>query len=851
MPLPLTCTTRNQLTLVGELLQTEDLKRIQRPEFSQPLCTAVQIGLVNLLASWTIAPTQVVGHSSGEIAAAYAAGALTLDTAIAIAYYRGQIMSSHGRAGGMAAIGLGRADVKPFLKPGVVVACENSPKNVTLSGDEDCLDEVVEAIKAVKPDCFARRLRVERAYHSHHMAEIGNVYEGVLDGLVDDTTPRVPMFSTVLSKKIRRGGMLGPSYWRQNLDSPVLFSPTVSLMQHANTNDTVYLELGPHSALAGPLRDIFKHNKAAHKASYVATLIRNEGGVESLLKSLGRLFQEGIQFDMTSTLGSQAVLTSLPNYAWQNATAYWHESRVSRDWRLSKTPRHELLGIRTMESDSLEPTWRNMLRLDDVPWARDHRIQDDIVLPAAAYIAMAAAAVRQVETEPDTEDGGVSFRHVTISNALVLRESHAHEVVTHLRKVQLTSKLDSAWYDFSIISLQGNSWIRHCTGQVRIGKSSSYTINVARQPRSVSRRGWYRAMSKVGLNYGAEFQGLSEISARPGANHAVATVSNSKEDGYLLHPRVIDLVLQAFTVAIADGLTRQLNRLRIPTYMDELYLTAGEPIMRLGTEATAKANGTIVGSAAIMAGDRVILSLKGGEFSPLEEPDAPEAVPGAHLHWKPDLDFIPTGQLVQHKSVDLERMALVCVLEMLFSDTTHREWLTQRLSAFQDRTLANMSRDEIRAEFKELQVQASIDNDAAAKLLVNLVSRRANAGNLRDFVGTMADYKPLLQLLAHKNPVISVLEVGTGAVAMTEAVLNGLTGPDGTIRCRRYVRTNVRKDLLPDLTCHGADKVESRVFDASNDPAEQDLPGPFDLIVAPDVSYAARSALADKLGRED
>jgi len=158
--------TRCLLTDTDELLKPQATSLINRPEMSQPLCSAVQIALVNLFRSWDVKPQAVVGHSSGEIAGAYAAEAITADEAILMAYYRGQVMKLQGLAGGMAAIGLGRDAVTPFLVPGVVIACENSPESVTLSGDADKLLEVMDTIGQANPDKLVRRLKVDMAYHS-------------------------------------------------------------------------------------------------------------------------------------------------------------------------------------------------------------------------------------------------------------------------------------------------------------------------------------------------------------------------------------------------------------------------------------------------------------------------------------------------------------------------------------------------------------------------------------------------------------------------------------------------------------------------------------------------------------
>jgi acyl transferase domain-containing protein len=151
----------------GELQKVKDESRVDKAEYSQPLCTAVQIAVVNLLRRWNINPVSVIGHSSGEIAAAYACGALTMDEAIVVAYLRGLAFTKQPiRPGGMAAIGLGREAVTPYLCGDAVIACENSPQSVTLAGDVEGINKVMARIKDDSPDVFARRLKVEMAFHS-------------------------------------------------------------------------------------------------------------------------------------------------------------------------------------------------------------------------------------------------------------------------------------------------------------------------------------------------------------------------------------------------------------------------------------------------------------------------------------------------------------------------------------------------------------------------------------------------------------------------------------------------------------------------------------------------------------
>lgn len=111
----------------------------------------------------------MIGHSSGEIVAAYAAKSITAETAIMIAYYRGQATGSLKKSGGMASIGLGRDAIMQYLEDGVVLACENSLQSVVISGDPDALVRVLDRVKEAHPDVFTGHLEVETAYHSRKL----------------------------------------------------------------------------------------------------------------------------------------------------------------------------------------------------------------------------------------------------------------------------------------------------------------------------------------------------------------------------------------------------------------------------------------------------------------------------------------------------------------------------------------------------------------------------------------------------------------------------------------------------------------------------------------------------------
>lgn len=328
-----------------ELSKSVGRSRLSEAEFSQPCCTAIQIALVDVFRHWGVFPTAVVGHSSGEIAAAYASQALSAKDAILAAYYRGLVTKNIKTKGGMAAIGLGRSQVKPYLRPGVLIACENSPASVTLSGDLDILDEVSEALKADFPDALVRPLKVDQAYHSQHMRAVELEYLDAIKA-IPSANPETLFFSSVTGTKLD-GIRLDASYWAQNLVSPVLFSQAASELLK-EVPSAVLVEIGPHSALAGPLRQIIKANNITG-TDYVSTLIRKQDALYALLQCSGRLFQCGVDLDFAAVVPRAQVLVDLPTYPWQREGNYWAESRLSRGWRQRAHPKHDPLGTRIVE----------------------------------------------------------------------------------------------------------------------------------------------------------------------------------------------------------------------------------------------------------------------------------------------------------------------------------------------------------------------------------------------------------------------------------------------------------------------------------------------------------------------
>lgn len=278
---------------------------------------------------------------------------------------------------------------------GVVIACVNSPSNVTLSGDLNGLDQIKAILDA--DSIFTRKLKVDTAYHSQHMAVISDDYLQAIKDIQplsnsDSNQTDVRMFSSV-SGRLVEGQDLGPQYWVDNMTSTVKFSQAVqSLVRFSpkgrkrarldKPSVDIMIELGPHAALEGPLKQtILPKNGEKASVIYLSMLRRSKDATRTALVAMGRLFASGYPINLCKIndrqiegTGMPAPLLDLPSFPWNRTYKYWFESQMSINYRLRKQPRHELLGAPTPDSKPSEPQWRNFIRLSEIPWVEGHRV---------------------------------------------------------------------------------------------------------------------------------------------------------------------------------------------------------------------------------------------------------------------------------------------------------------------------------------------------------------------------------------------------------------------------------------------------------------------------------------------
>ncbi|KAI0596521.1 hypothetical protein F4775DRAFT_594205 [Biscogniauxia sp. FL1348] len=612
-------------SLIEELFQDKESSRLGDASVSQPACTAVQLAIVDLLASWRVKPAAVVGHSSGEIAAAYAAGALTLESAMTVAYYRGKAMTSLKDVapeldGAMLAAGVSAAEAQDLITqvkcPGeLVVACINSPSSVTLSGDVGPIEEVAQLLDDKK--LFCRRLQVDVAYHSQHMLYTSNEYlTNILNGvpLPDGAFPNHDItFASSLEARVASLGELGATYWVRNMVSPVQFSKALSKMiagEREKCIDTL-IEIGPHSTLAGPTKQTLASLDLKTEVQYLPTLVRNQNATISLLETACGLWKLGYPIDVNKVNNLEGPeleygpLTNLPPYPFNHTINHWHESRLSRAYRHRKEGRHDILGALVPESNNIEPRWRNVLRVADVPWLKDHIVQSTVVYPAAGYIAMAIEAIRQQKLMSDKSETRLKqfrLKNISLTSALIVPNGDTGiETSLSLRPVPDGDKESSAlWSEFRIFSYtEAQEWTEHCRGQISadlednnlVAEGDISTEDDAYWEKRLDSgfddcksqlpaHDLYNTFENMGLLFGPTFRNLNNvlIGVRNNSTSEIlvpdtkATMPYETEFFNTIHPTVLDSCFQAAFPSLIHS--NKLKDPMVPTFIDQLTISA-------------------------------------------------------------------------------------------------------------------------------------------------------------------------------------------------------------------------------------------------------------------------------------
>jgi len=553
--------TYGDWSLLAELTAPDAAQsRLNEIDIIQPALFAIQVALAVLWRSWGIEPQAVVGHSMGEVAAAYVAGVLSFDDAVRVICHRSRLFKRTAGQGAMAAVGLSIEEARRALagsEDRVSIAAINGSTSTVLSGDPAALAVILDQLR--RRDIFCRMVKVDFASHSPQVEPLRADLLQALAGL-QPRAESVPIYSTVTGE-LSDGLKFDPLYWARNMREPVLFSPAVQRM--VEDGHDIFLEISPHPILLSDMQQEFHH--FGREGALLPSLRREEDERTVLLGSLGALYTLGYPVDWNRIYPTARRCVPLPFYPWQRERC-WVEPSASDSGSLqdqgsrSGTGNHALLGRHFKSAYPAETHfWETTLDRNSRPYLDDHRIQGSAVLPASAYVEMAMAAAVEVFGAQSVALENIEFR-----KALFLPDGGT-------RTIQVTlSQAADGTASFHIYSCRGgaahssNSWMLHATGKVCLQEDKSITTAGAGQEmlREMRTRGaenfsgqeYYRRLGESGIHYGPSFQGIAQLWRDNGDVLGEVQVPDGPETeihDVRIHPAILDAGFQLFGVAVA------------------------------------------------------------------------------------------------------------------------------------------------------------------------------------------------------------------------------------------------------------------------------------------------------------
>jgi acyl transferase domain-containing protein/NADPH:quinone reductase-like Zn-dependent oxidoreductase/acyl carrier protein len=511
------------------MLFSRDLEtEIERTEIAQPLLFAVQVAIVGSLRARGIEPQAVVGHSVGEVAAAWCAGMLDLATATRIIHARSTQQEVVRHLGGMAALLLPEAEARAAIAeaglPGIEISAVNSPRSVTVSGPSESIDGF--ARTARKKRWALRKLNIAYPFHSQLVDPIEAPLREAL-GEIASKPAAIPFLSAVTPE--REHIVPDASYWWENVRQPVRFADAVGRL--ADLPVDLVVEIGPKPLLTTYVRDTLR--AAGNQTGVLATLDSPRGEADesdTLDVIAARIVAHGGTPDLDRYVGPEgSFLPDLPLYPWQLATFVPPETdeRIAGNggggWPLAGT---------RLRPDTAE--WFNLIDADLLPFLADHKVENATVFPAAGFVEMALRAALDWSGEDRIE-----IRDFEIVRPLVLEDGKSHETLVRLspddRVIEIHSRPRLAGADWSLHAKAGFRTLATVPGgdETRPGGPLS----------TVGEDTIYRLTAEHGLDYGPAFRlaGAARIDGERDARlslHAPAAVP--VPESFALHPALAD-----------------------------------------------------------------------------------------------------------------------------------------------------------------------------------------------------------------------------------------------------------------------------------------------------------------------
>ncbi|MDH6113662.1 acyl transferase domain-containing protein/NADPH:quinone reductase-like Zn-dependent oxidoreductase [Kitasatospora sp. MAP12-15] len=558
------------ISVLEALRDTEGRHDLERIDVLQPVLLAIMISLAEVWQGLGIAPDAVIGHSQGEIAAAYVAGVLSLSDAALITVTRSRLFQQHLTGNGaVAAVNLAPEQAQPYLDryPTLTVSGHNSARNITVSGDGVALAALVEELTAQ-----GVQARVIPSTVASHGPQVQPLHDELMAALaqVSAHPARTPFHSTVTTTALEGSELTAP-YWFQNARRPVNLHQTIH--QLATTGHHTYLEVSPHPILTHHIQDTAE--ATGTPTHTLGTLHRTDGTPTRLLTNAAHLWTHGHPITWPHT-HTPTTHTDLPSYPFQRHH-YWLTTDSATDVSSAglTDPEHPLLAATLELADGDGLVLTGQLSLRSHPWLADHAVRGTVLLPGTAFAELALHAAEAVGCDLVDE--------LTLHAPLFLGEQGSVQLQVALTGAG-AAEADGTGRRTVTIHARPTAeaaWTCHATGSVcaaeeiadHPGLSGSWPPP---QAKPVELTDAYARLADCGYEYGPAFQGLTALWRRggdlfaevslPADQHAAAAA------GFGIHPALLDAALHPMALLpLLDGTGEEL---RLPFSWSGLRLHA-------------------------------------------------------------------------------------------------------------------------------------------------------------------------------------------------------------------------------------------------------------------------------------
>lgn len=576
-------------SLHDELTGKNGSGRYVLTEFAQPALFAIQVGITRMMRSLGVEPVAVIGHSVGEVAAAWACGALSLAAAVQVICHRSRLQGRTKGAGGMTAAGFGRMQAEEVLGrlalPSLVLAGSNSPKGVTFAGTRSDLELLENELASLGVPC--RRLDLDYAFHSSAMDPIRQDLLQALAGLAPVASD-IPFISTVTGGLLD-GQELNADYWWRNVREPVRFEQGVAFLLDQGFN--LCISITPHPVLRGYLMDSMQAQNIT--GTVITTVKRECDSPQLVIQAAATAFASGVEPCRSTLFPQPGRHLTLPAYPWKRER-FWHQVTTESLGLLGRRFVHPLLGYRLRQQ---EHAWEQQIDSGRLPFLADHVVGGSVVYPAAGFLETALAAAGSVKPEQPV----IEIERLEIRAPLLLDQGSCRLV-----RVELDPASGQLLIKGRELLSDAPRTI-HATARVVpdpwAGGLVCRSLTVPERSPDFDADSHARLTRQAGLHYGPCFQAITHGWVE--GNRAVAQlrlpeVLQSDLRSCHLHPVLLDNALQLVFQIAGSELSRHAGFCYLPVAMERIrYLKSGAAPAFAAAELTGTSPHSLTANLAL------------------------------------------------------------------------------------------------------------------------------------------------------------------------------------------------------------------------------------------------------------